>query len=140
MVTTWTLWHCLRRGRIVSVCGLLACGALARAQLIPSIQQMSYTLDGVSAPYQFTEWGNVGLSYVPTSVEEYLNLNVNGQWIVRNLPVVTREGVGIQQTDNFQFDLGLALGYARGTSRIGLLAPVGYTITPVPSGNPGVTS
>lgn len=126
-----------RRGAVLIVAMALPCAA-ARAQLIPSINQMSYTLDGVSAPYQFTEWGNVAVTYTPTSVEQYFNLNVNGVWVVQNMPVVTREGIGSAQIDNFQFDLGAALGYSRGTSRIGQSVGVGYTVTTVPTGVPAL--
>src|SRR5688572_5710490 len=84
---------------------LLWLSPMARAQLIPSISQMSFPLDGLGAPYAFSEWGDVDVTYTPTSTMQYFNLNVNGMWVCRNLPVVTREGVGIAQSDSFQFDL-----------------------------------
>lgn len=109
----------------------------AHGQLIPSIDQMSYTLDGISAPYTFSEWGNVNVGFTPGAAMQYFNLNVNGLWVCKNLPVVTREGVGIKQTDSFQFDLGSALGYTRGTSRVGMNVPMGFSMTPAPAVNPG---
>lgn len=132
---------CHRLGGAIII-GVLALGTVpdATAQLV-NLQQLSFNLDGASTP--FTGWGGLDITHVPSSSVQYLNVRVGtgpSGWVLQNVPFMTREGVGISQTDSFQFDLGGALGFSTGTNVAGTNVPIGVTITPSPAPDPGLLS
>lgn len=107
---------------LITVLLLVACldrGAFATSL---SFSQLDFNLEG--AIINNSEWGAVDLTYTGDTGILYFNLNVNGTWQVQNVPVVSREGPGLEQIENFNFDLGVA----RGTNVSSL--NFGFTLTP----------
>jgi len=84
--------------------------------------QLSFDLEGTSIPN--TEWGAANLTYTGADPILYFNLTVNNSWQVQNVPVLSREGAGVDQTGVFAFDLGVP----RGTSVSSLT--YAFTLTP----------
>ncbi|UCG56606.1 MAG: hypothetical protein JSU70_17295 [Phycisphaerales bacterium] len=70
--------------------------------------QMDFDLDGMI--YTDTEWGAVDFSFVGQEPIMYFNLAVNGTWQVQNIPVLSIEGVDVEQTMTYHFDLGTDRG------------------------------
>ena len=60
--------------------------------------------------HPLSQWGSVAIQFVGEEPVLYFNLAVNGNWRVRNMPVLSREGDGVLQSTNFNFDLGVAEG------------------------------
>ena len=101
--------------------------------------QLSFDLEGTSIPN--TEWGAANLTYTGADPILYFNLTVNNSWQVQNVPVLSREGAGVDQTGVFAFNLGVP----RGTSVSSLTfaftlapslessMPLGATVAPVVS-------
>lgn len=83
-------------------------GGTVSAQVVSNLTQSSFVIDGV--PYSFTEYGSFDLTYTGSSSDQYLNVNYNGQWIIQNMPLVAREGVGFTNTETFSFPLGTGRG------------------------------
>ena len=101
--------HC--RGSLILLCSaalaLLLCAAVGHADSL-NFTQLSFDLDGVWT--NNTEWGNVDLTYTGQEPILYFNLAVNGAWQVQNWPVLSHNGVGVDQSLNFGFDLGVSRG------------------------------
>src|ERR1700691_217590 len=57
-----------------------------------------------------SDWGSVRLVFVGHARVLDFNLNIGGRWIVRNLPVLSREGIGVRQDAWTSFPLGNAVG------------------------------
>jgi hypothetical protein len=70
--------------------------------------QMDFNLSGTA--YIDTEWGSVDFTFAGQEPIMYFNLTVNGTWQVQNIPVLSIEGVGVDQTMTYYFDLGTARG------------------------------
>ena len=69
---------------------------------------MDFNLSGTI--YTDTEWGSVDFTFTGQEPIMYFNLTVNGTWQVQNIPVLSIEGVGVEQTMTYYFDLGTARG------------------------------
>src|SRR5258708_1604062 len=77
-----------------SVC-LFANSAVAQ---LSNLTQLNFDLDGVTT--NLTEWSTLELAYAGSSSVEYFNLNYNGQWVMQNVPVLSRDGL-VTQTQEF---------------------------------------
>jgi len=71
--------------------------------------QMNFTFDG-NTTYNNTEWGSVDFTFIGQEPIMYFNLAVNGSWQVQNIPVLSDNGVGVEQTMTYYFDLGTERG------------------------------
>lgn len=103
---------------------------IAPAQVIVSYAQLSYDLGGTPAPH--TDWGSLTVTYTSRVGVDYLNLNVNGRWAVRNVPMLAT-GPGEQRKT---IDFGI--GVPRGTNIVGQTHRVALTLTEARAGDPGV--
>jgi len=70
--------------------------------------QMDFNLDGTV--YEDTDWGSVDLLYVGQEPIMYFNLAVNGEWQIQNIPVLSAQGVDVDQYMTYYFDLGNEVG------------------------------
>jgi len=70
--------------------------------------QMDFNFDGIM--YENTDWGSVDVVYVGQEPIMYFNLAVNGDWQVQNIPVLSNQGVDVDQTMTYYFDLGNDVG------------------------------
>ena len=70
--------------------------------------QLDFNLDGTI--YTDTEWGAVDFAFTGREPMMYFNLAVNGTWQVQNVPVLSIEGAGLEQTMTYCFDLGTERG------------------------------
>ncbi len=70
--------------------------------------QVDFNLDGTV--YIDSEWGSLDLTYTGDAGILYFNLAVDGNWGIQNIPVLSREGAGVDQTTAFSFDLGVPRG------------------------------
>jgi len=70
--------------------------------------QMDFNFDGIM--YENTDWGSVDVVYVGQEPIMYFNLAVNGDWQIQNIPVLSNQGVDVDQTMTYYFDLGNDVG------------------------------
>jgi hypothetical protein len=70
--------------------------------------QINFYLDGV--PTLNSDWGDAHVSFNGSAYVEYLNLISNSNWTIQNLPVLSVEGEGVAQTQDFWFPLGVPSG------------------------------
>ena len=79
-----------------------------------NFQQSNIDLFGANATLQsstpFSDWGSLDYTYLGTSSLQYFNLNVDGVWRVRNMPLLSEEGAGNPATITFNFSLGNSVG------------------------------
>jgi hypothetical protein len=91
---------------------LFASTATVLAAETLDFQQLNWY--GLTGPIQFSDWGQVTLSYDDPGIAQYLNLNVDGNWVVQNVCVPTGlpagGGGGGGCAVNLKFDLGVADG------------------------------
>jgi hypothetical protein len=73
-----------------------------------AFSQFNFYLDGVSTLH--SDWGDAHVSFIGSADIEYLNLISNGSWTIQNLPVLSVEGVGVAQEQDFWFQLGVSTG------------------------------
>ena len=66
--------------------------------------------DGLGIVQNDSSWGYVELDFLGTTNEQYLNVNVDGNWAVQNIPVISFAGDAVQQKQATFFDLGVANG------------------------------
>ncbi|MBL9031785.1 MAG: proprotein convertase P-domain-containing protein [Phycisphaerae bacterium] len=93
---------------------------------LASLKQLSFVLDGVA--YPDTEYGTIDFTYMGKPIVQYFNLSYGGNWVLQNMPLVSREGC-VNQTQNFSFNLG----NPRGTNIVGTpSASMGYSLTDAP--------
>lgn len=86
---------------------LLCTFSVARAESLV-FSQLDFNLD--EKLYQDTEWGSVDFTFTGQGPIMYFNLAVNGSWQVQNIPVLSVDGEGVEQTMTFDFDLGSERG------------------------------
>lgn len=70
--------------------------------------QMNFNFDGTI--YEDTDWGSVDLLYVGQDPIMYFNLALNGEWQIQNIPVLSHQGVDVDQYMTYYFDLGNEMG------------------------------
>jgi len=70
--------------------------------------QMDFNFDGIM--YANTDWGSVDVLFVGQEPIMYFNLAVNGEWQIQNIPVLSSQGVGVDQQMTYYFDLGCEVG------------------------------
>ncbi len=89
---------------------LLAAPATATVSL--DFRQLEFALvaiDGTPAPpMTASAWGSVRIVYTGPAVPQYLNMRVDGEWRVANLPLLAYDGVGTFTAASF--DLGVPDG------------------------------
>ncbi|MBS1723302.1 MAG: hypothetical protein JSS66_10155 [Armatimonadetes bacterium] len=90
----------------VALVAVALCG-LARGQSV-SFSQMDWHVGPLNVAN--SEWGRASVSYTGADVPLYFNLNVNGDWAIENMPLLSGAGTGVQERINFSFDLGTARG------------------------------
>lgn len=73
-----------------------------------NFSQIDFYLDGV--PTLNSDWGSVNFTFTGQDPIMYFNLAVNGTWQVQNIPVLSIEGEGVNQSISFAFDLGVPSG------------------------------
>lgn len=83
---------------------VLALGLSAVQAQQVEISQISMELDDGLHPN--TDWGSVDVTYTGSSEVQYFNLNVDGNWVVQNIPVLSAQGIG-SQTQTFNFPIGI---------------------------------
>ncbi|NOG54015.1 MAG: hypothetical protein HND57_06750 [Planctomycetes bacterium] len=66
--------------------------------------QLNFVLDDV--PVMNSDWGRVDFTFVGQAGIQYVNLAANGTWQLRNMPLLSVEGEGVEQTISYTFDLG----------------------------------
>ncbi len=82
-------------------------GAPANAESL-EFYQLDFNLDGTITLN--SDWGVVDLTFTGSDTIVYFNLTVNGTWQVQDMPVLSLEGSGVNQTQRFWFDLGNEVG------------------------------
>jgi len=70
--------------------------------------QMDFNYDDIV--YENTDWGRVELHFVGQEPIIYFNLAVNGEWQIQNIPVLSVQGVDVDQVMAYYFDLGNEVG------------------------------
>lgn len=65
---------------------------------------------GLASSTVDSSWGRLTLDYLGSSDVQYLNLNLNGNWVVENLSLGSLMGSGVMQTGSSMFDLGVPHG------------------------------
>jgi hypothetical protein len=102
------------------------------AGFLGDLRQFDFELDGTSTT--LTEWSSVDLYYTGQSAPLYFNLNYEGQWVLQNIPVLSREGA-VPQFQTFSFHNGLL---TRGVTDLTGTSPgvLAYTLTAGLSGMP----
>lgn len=106
-------------------------------------EQSSINLYGPAASLVLSQpqsdWGSVDLTYLGVSSLQYFNLTVDGIWRVQNMPLLSNQGVGVDNTLTFNFSLGntpgsmvsnIAYGYTISAAPL-LLAPTVNSVAPV---------
>jgi len=79
---------------------------MARARTKPKLRFFQLDIDFDHERVPRSAWGSVVLTFVGQPKVLYFNLNVDRQWVVRNVPVLSREGAGVRQQTWFSFPLG----------------------------------
>jgi hypothetical protein len=133
-VRSWTLFFC------AGVLTILATAATSHGVSL-EFSQVDFNMDNLI--YTDTEWGKLNFTFAGFDGFKYLNLAVNGSWQIQNIPVVTYDGVGVDQSIGYFFNLGCARGtdltslqydYALTDAVLGTM-PGGSTPSPVASSN-----
>jgi hypothetical protein len=92
--------------------------------------QLDFYLDGV--PTLDSDWGSINVSFYGSANIQYLNLESMGIWSIQNIPVLSLEGDGIEQTQSFWFPLNVPTGTQVTTITYGYaLTPTVLSIPPV---------
>ena len=73
-----------------------------------NFNQLDFYLDGV--PTLNSDWGSVDFTFTGQEPIMYFNLAAHGSWQVQNMPVLSIEGGGVDQSISFAFDLGVPSG------------------------------
>ena len=89
-------------------------------------EQLDINLDGNL--FENTEWGALDFTYIGQETIMYLNLNVQESWQIQNAPIMSSEGVGVEQTLTFYFDLG----NSRGDDVTMVMFTYSFTTEPLP--------
>jgi hypothetical protein len=66
--------------------------------------------EGLASSTPDSSWGRVRFDFLGYSDTMYFNLNVDGQWVVQNMGIVSLYGTGVNQSVSTTFDLGVANG------------------------------
>ena len=74
-----------------------------------SFSQLSFNFDDYI--YEDTDWGAVDFTFTGQDEIWYFNLNIGGSWQVRNIPVLSLQGSGVEQTMTYYIDLDPYLDY-----------------------------
>jgi hypothetical protein len=88
------------------------CGAISESPKdhTPTIELNQIDFDVQGSVVADADWGSADITFMGAENIQYLNISVNGSWQVRNVPVLSREGVGVAQTMTYCFDLGVPPG------------------------------
>ncbi|MCC7205372.1 MAG: hypothetical protein IT441_09860, partial [Phycisphaeraceae bacterium] len=88
---------------IVSV-GLLTAPKISASVLSTSFLQTNFN-QGASSVAD-SEWGLLDLEFSGTGGLQFVNLVVDGQWVIRNSPLISSEGLGMPHQAGLIFNLG----------------------------------
>jgi len=102
---------------------LLLQGGVAEAQTL-SFEQLDW--QGIATSTPNSSWGRASLDFTGYPNVQYLNVNVDGEWVVQNMTIDSLYGNGIAQSVSTMFDLGVAHGVD--VTSLDYL----HTITPTP--------
>ena len=91
---------------VIAIC-ILALTPTVSADEV-NFSQTDFYLDGV--PTLNSDWGSVNFTFTGQDPIMYFNLAANGSWQVQNIPVLSIEGEGVNQSISFAFDLGVPSG------------------------------
>jgi hypothetical protein len=91
---------------VLAGCSVPAPGPLKSAR----IAQFDVGMKGQELYFPASDWGRLAVTFQGAAQVLYLNLNVNGKWVIRNLRVHSVEGAGKEQTITVAFGLGNARG------------------------------
>lgn len=86
---------------------LFACTSLGSADSL-DVWQTSWTLGETVT--NDTEYGYAELHYTGSSSLQFFNMVLNGEWVVRNEPIVSENGFGIAHDVFMPFNLGISRG------------------------------
>lgn len=81
------------------------------------IQQVNYCFNGHCVPD--SAFGNARVNYVGTPDVMYFNLNVENNWVIQNVPLLPIMGLGMLNSVNISFDLGVPDGTDVGLVNMG---------------------
>lgn len=81
------------------------------------IQQIDYTLD--DHVVKDSAYGSAKVNYFGTPDVQYFNLNVDGVWVIRNIPLYPFMGEGVYHSVYMTFDLGVPDGTDVGVVNMG---------------------
>ncbi len=73
-----------------------------------SFYQVHFNLDGYATPN--SSYGILELDFTGSRNIQYLNLNVNGTWVIQNVPLLSVQSEQTAQTQRFWFPLGVSDG------------------------------
>lgn len=120
---------------ISSLLVVIACGSAPAFGQVLQFDQLDWV--GLTSSTSDSSWGRVTMSYTGLSSTHYLNLNVNGSWVVQNTGVDSLYGAGISQEVSTTFDLGVLDGVdVSSLSFVMSLTPA--PATSMPAGSPTV--
>lgn len=81
-----------------------------------AVAQLDVSLDHSS--HQNSSWGQVIVKFTGSSEVQYFNLAFDGEWRIRNMPVLSREGAHVVQSTAFLFNLGAPDGEDVSSGRV----------------------
>jgi hypothetical protein len=84
--------------------------------------QLNFNYDGTETLH--SDWGAIDLTFSGSNTMFYLNLSVNGSWVIQNVPFQSLQSNGELQTRRFWFPIG-----SPGIEVEQII--YGYTVTPV---------
>lgn len=95
------------------------------------IQQMDYSCNG-EAPIINSSFGNVRVNYEGLPSPQFFNLNVEGEWVIQNVPLLPIQGFGVFNSVNISFDLGVPSGTPLTVLNAGWSIDPGFRPVPPP--------
>ncbi|MGH2374329.1 MAG: hypothetical protein ACRDIC_12805 [bacterium] len=87
--------------------------------LASTFSQLDFMLDD-RAVVKDSDWGSLNMTILGSPDIVYLNLSANGNWVLQNIPVVSIEGPGVNQSMFSYFFLGVNSGQRLDRLRHGL--------------------
>jgi hypothetical protein len=95
---------------LLAAAGLAALGggAISQPAITLSFFQLDVNFD--NDKHQKNPWGYVDVAYLGSAGTLYFNLAVEGNWRIRNVPVLSPEGPLAPHVMSFAFDLGVSEG------------------------------
>jgi hypothetical protein len=103
----------------------------AAAIVISSVDFDQLDWVGLTSTTPNSSWGRMTLDFVGGSTTDYVNLNVNGQWVLQNVGVDSLFGTGVSQQVMMDFQIASGHGIDVPTINYGLISsPVPLLVAP----------